>query len=1774
MDAETQPTSTARGAPPPGPSSLRSRWEAVYPSAQPGDDVLIAEWVAEHGSLWKRMRAHRPGIRALRAAMATLTLVTGLAMFQPAAASAAVNNPYTGPLPVIDGKLDQAYGPAFASITYTQTNASPSQVTGQIAVLETADAYYVAFQQGLNRKSNAYCSDTKASPGCYQKFNDLVGSDHISFTWPDAASRTGVTKTLQVGVDILTADKTGTALYGYRGEVKKPSTGNVGEGLALLGCANDAGVTGYSGEDYNWHHAGGVGYGAPATQAQALLNSPNFNGLENQFPDYVYPSTAEIRLDKTQCDLADNLNLAGTAQVLAHNSPGAPTSTNPAWFIQCDAANPTTGTLGVETFLKLNVIQVNPDGTRQVLAGKKVFPSLEPGSVGSITTPPGGGSATTDAAGQASIGITSSDTGTANLFAAVDMNLDNVYTPGVDPVTNPTCPLNFSGTPPDMRITKSANKTSVNAPGSITYTMTAHNAGGSPANNVVISDDLNDNLIITAASVSVNGGAAQNCTFTAGNVLTCNAGTLAPDDGAPGGPDTAVATVTVTAPPAACPSVRNQAHVQATNEQNGQITDTKANPNEDNWSLPVDVDVICGPSGIQIHVEKTNDANNDGTYHDAEVAPAEGATVKFRAVITNPSAVPVKITALTDLWQGQAAFHPTGCDNVINQILDPVGANGQPSLACDFTVSNYAPPAGAAAKVNTVRVDAVNPNDTTQTAFDEDKSSVTVNPVNPPVITVDLIKTNDANGDATFHKSEIAQTAGKDVPFHLEIRNTSSVDIKIDKLTDDAGPGTPQADVCSTGAGSLIGRTLQPYTQANNFPTLTCDFTLPGYAPPAGAAAKVNTAHVDVSNAADSTQKASDEDTSAVTVNPVNPPVISVNIDKTNDANGDGTYNDAEMAPTAGADVPFRAVIKNTSQVPVDIVSLTDAFPGSNGAHAIAACGNLIGQTLAPYNPNTDSPKLTCNWTETAYSWAANLGPKINTAQVVVGETGNTNNQASDQDTSSVTSPPAGITVSIVKTNDANGDGTYTDAEIAPTEGADVPFRAVITNTSAVAVQLLDLTDSFQSGNVIVTPDICPNLVTANTQLAPNGQPGDSVTCEWTEQNYSWAPNMGAKLNTAAVVVGEVGNLGNTATANDTSAVSTLPPQISVDLVKDNDADRDGTYHDAEIAPNQGADVPFRAVITNTSNVPVRIDQLTDLLPGQVNADNICAGLINTVLQPGDHATCTWTEPGYAGAPNTAAKVNTARVKVSQVNHPDRTATDQDDSSVTTKQPGNITVKVDKTNDANGDGTYTDAEQAATAGAAVTFKAVVTNTSNVAVRITTLTDEWPNKVPFGICTNLIGTVLDPGESVTCTFTQAGYAPAAGTSLTDTVTVTVVDVNNPGNTGTDDDTSTVTTPNPEIDLSVTKTDDVDPVTLGNGDVTYTIVGKNNGPITATGVTLSDSVPEGLIVKSVTMSLPSQCSAVDIPVMAGQPDPVGGGTFTCVLNDPLPVGGTVTMTIVVTPTRVGTFRDVVTIKGDQHETDLTNNQDDEDTTVIAPDLAINKDDGGATFTVGQTNGKYTLVVSNVGNASTFGPITVTDTLPAGLTYVSATGVNWNCTNAGAVITCNYSGGNLAPGESAPTITVTVSVDAAAVPQVVNPAHVTTPGDVNPANDNDQEPTPVALATVLGSEITKTPTTPATPTQVAGAVAYTGAGHVRELVELGLLLLLLGGALLLLGRSRVDEALVAPAAGSGRRAAPAASWFDRTPLGPAWDRMAGRGRWNRRDGGRGRTGPSGRR
>jgi len=127
------------------------------------------------------------------------------------------------------------------------------------------------------------------------------------------------------------------------------------------------------------------------------------------------------------------------------------------------------------------------------------------------------------------------------------------------------------------------------------------------------------------------------------------------------------------------------------------------------------------------------------------------------------------------------------------------------------------------------------------------------------------------------------------------------------------------------------------------------------------------------------------------------------------------------------------------------------------------------------------------------------------------------------------------------------------------------------------------------------------------------------------------------------------------------------------------------------------------------------------------------------------------------------------------------------------------------------------------------------------------------------------------------------------------------------------------------------------------------------------------------------------------------------------------------------------------------------------VTAPDLTISKTHTGS-FSQGQTVGVYTLIVSNTGQAATTGLVTVTDTLPGGLTATAMSGSGWTCSVAS--LTCTRSDA-LAPGSSYPPITLTVNVASNAPPSVVNRASVAGGGEVMTSNDAATDTTTIAQA-----------------------------------------------------------------------------------------------------------------
>jgi uncharacterized repeat protein (TIGR01451 family) len=111
----------------------------------------------------------------------------------------------------------------------------------------------------------------------------------------------------------------------------------------------------------------------------------------------------------------------------------------------------------------------------------------------------------------------------------------------------------------------------------------------------------------------------------------------------------------------------------------------------------------------------------------------------------------------------------------------------------------------------------------------------------------------------------------------------------------------------------------------------------------------------------------------------------------------------------------------------------------------------------------------------------------------------------------------------------------------------------------------------------------------------------------------------------------------------------------------------------------------------------------------------------------------------------------------------------------------------------------------------------------------------------------------------------------------------------------------------------------------------------------------------------------------------------------------------------------------------------------------------------LTAGQ-NGSYTITVANNGPQATTAPVTVTDTLPAGVSLVAASGNGWTFYQSGQTVTMIYTA-TVTPGTTLPAAVLTVAVDPAAPANVTNTVNVsTTLFDTNTGNNANSLTRPV--------------------------------------------------------------------------------------------------------------------
>ena len=247
----------------------------------------------------------------------------------------------------------------------------------------------------------------------------------------------------------------------------------------------------------------------------------------------------------------------------------------------------------------------------------------------------------------------------------------------------------------------------------------------------------------------------------------------------------------------------------------------------------------------------------------------------------------------------------------------------------------------------------------------------------------------------------------------------------------------------------------------------------------------------------------------------------------------------------------------------------------------------------------------------------------------------------------------------------------------------------------------------------------------------------------------------------------------------------------------------------------------------------------------------------------------------------------------------------------------------------------------------------------------------------------------------------------------------------------------------IDLEINKSDAPDPVTAGE-KLAYTLVVTNNGLLDATGVVVTDHLPDGLNFESVISSQGTTSAS--------------GSVVTTTLGD-LDSGQTATIDILATvlPTARGTLVNVARVNGNETETNLTNNEDEE-VTQIRPqvDLSIVKSDSQDPVISGDDL-TYILNVTNHGPSAAT-RVVVRDSLPEEVLFQSVSMSQGSASHSAGHLTANL--GNLNVGASA-TIVIETSIRQSASGTIENRTEVEAQEEeTNLTNNSDIETTQVEM------------------------------------------------------------------------------------------------------------------
>ena len=629
--------------------------------------------------------------------------------------------------------------------------------------------------------------------------------------------------------------------------------------------------------------------------------------------------------------------------------------------------------------------------------------------------------------------------------------------------------------------------------------------------------------------------------------------------------------------------------------------------------------------------------------------------------------------------------------------------------------------------------------------------------------------------------------------------------------------------------------------------------------------------------------------------------------------------------PLLGTDVTFTVTATNLGPDDATGVSVADALPG--GLTLVSATPSQGSYAAGVWT--VDALANTASATLTVVATVTSGAPQTNTATI----SGAQYDPVSTNNSSFATVGARQADLVVTKTVDT----------AAPALNGTVTFTVSVRNAGPDDTTGVVVNDPLPAGLVFGSAATATGSYTAATGVWNVGDLASGVT---------------ATLQITATVTDHLA-LTNTASATS-DLYDPLPGNNSAAAVVDvPDADLSLNKSVNNATPALNGNVVFTIVVANTGPSAAQNVTVADLLPSGLSFVSSDAG------GGYDAGTGVWTV-GSIGSGATATINITATVTGHSAITNSATVSSTTFDPATANNTDDATVDVP---DANLAVTKTVSNATPTVGTDVTFTVTVTNNGPETAQSVLVSDLLPSGLTFvssdagaayisGTGAWTVGALANGASaSIQIVATVTGHTAITNTATASSTTHDPTPANNSAN---------VVVNARDADLVVTKTVNTPTPTLG-ATVTFTVTVHNNGPDTAAATSVADALPTGLTFVSATPSVGSYAAGV-----------WSVGALASSVTETLDIVATVDDHTAITNSATASSTTFDPTPGNNTGSAVINVPD--------ADLAVTKTVSTATPALG-SNVTFTVTATNSGPDAASG-VSVSDLLPPGLTFVSAT------------------------------------------------------------------------------------------------------------------------------------------------------------------------------------------